>query len=213
MDRTGRDDRRWLVPGVLLVAAWSAVGARDLFTWAFELGPGFAALAFLVAVYPVFPLSRAVCVLALVHFLVLAVGAKYTYAEAPPGEWMRSAFGLDRNPFDRVGHFMQGFVPALVAREVFVRKTPLRPGRMLFFVTSCFALAFSAFYELLEWWIVLAFYPDAGPEWLGHQGDPWDAQADMLMALIGAVLSQLLFSRLQDRQIAGISATSSAPAP
>lgn len=213
MRSAGRDDRRWLVPAALLVVAGSAVGTRDLFTWAFELVPGLLALGVLVAVYRRFPFSTVVCALALVHLVVLAVGAKYTYAEAPPGEWMRSAFGLDRNPFDRVGHFMQGFVPALVAREVFLRRTPLRPGGMVFFVTVCFALAFSAFYELLEWWVVLGFYPDAGPEWLGHQGDPWDAQADMLMALIGAVLSQLLFGRLQDRQVARLSATPSAPAP
>lgn len=196
-----RDARTWLVPAVLLIVAGSAVGARDLFTWAFEIVPGLLAVGVLVAVYPRFPFSNVVCVLAVVHILVLAIGAKYTYAEAPPGEWMRSVFGLARNPFDRVGHFMQGFVPALAAREIFLRRTPLRPGGWLFFLTVCFALAFSAFYELLEWWVVLAFYPDAGPEWLGHQGDPWDAQADMAMALAGSILSQLFFARLQDRLV------------
>lgn len=155
----------------------------------------------LAAVSPRFRLSRLLYAVVAVHFVVLAAGAKYTYAEMPLGIWFRDTFHLSRNHFDRVGHFFQGFTAALVTREILVRWTALRRGRIAAFLSICAALAFSAFYELVEWRWVVAFYPDQGPQWLGMQGDPWDAQGDMFMALCGAVLAVGALSRLHDRSI------------
>ena len=154
-----------------------------------------------MVVYGRFRFATVVYIVAIIHFLVLAIGGKYSYAESPIGFWMQDLLGLERNPFDRVGHFMQGFTPALVARELLLRTTKLERGGWLRFIVVSICLAFSAFYELLEWWWVILFYPDAGPDWLGHQGDPFDAQADMLMAALGASLALLLLSRLQDRKM------------
>ncbi|HQU44684.1 MAG TPA: DUF2238 domain-containing protein [Pirellulales bacterium] len=131
-----------------------------------------------------------------------AIGAKYTYAEAPPGNWLRDAFGLDRNPFDRVGHFAQGFTPALIAREVLVRVGEVRRAWLVLLLSAAVPLAFSALYEIVEWGWVLAFYPDQGPEWLGMQGDPWDAQWDMFMALVGAAAALVCLGPLQSRWLA-----------
>jgi putative membrane protein len=170
-------------------------------TWCFEILPGGVGVLVLAAVSPRFRFSRLLYAVAAIHFVVLAVGAKYTYAEAPPGNWFRDAFHLSRNHFDRVGHFFQGFTAALVTREILVRWTALGPGRIAAFLSVCVALAFSAFYELLEWWWVTAFYPDEGPQWLGMQGDPWDAQWDMCMALCGAIVVAAVLSRFHDRSM------------
>lgn len=191
---------------VALATAWSAVGAHDYATWFFELLIGAAGIVALVVIAPWFRFSPLVYVVAAAHFVILAVGAKYTYAEAPPGEWMRDAFGLERNPFDRVGHFAQGFTPALIAREVLVRVGQVRRGWLANVLSVSVALAFSALYELLEWGWVMAFYPDKGPDWLGMQGDPWDTQWDMLMALLGAVAALVSLGRLQNRWLPGSNA-------
>lgn len=151
-----------------------------------------------------FRFSGLVYLLVAVHFTILAVGAKYTYAEMPLFNWLRDAFGLARNYYDRVGHFAQGFFPAIIAREILLRSTPLRPGKMLSFLAASVCLAMSGFYELIEWWVVLVFYPHSGPEWLGLQGDPWDAQQDMFMALLGAVLALALLSRAHDRSLVSL---------
>lgn len=198
------DRRVPLAAATLAILAWSAIGVHDRWTWAFEIGIGLVGVAALVAIYPRFRFTDVVYGVVVVHFLVLAVGAKYTYALSPPGEWLRSWFGFERNHFDRVGHFMQGFAPALIAREVLLRRTGLVRGGWLALLVVAFCLAFSAFYEIVEWWVVLAFYADAGPEWLGHQGDPWDAQWDMTMALAGAVLAIATLARRQDAQLATI---------
>lgn len=187
---------------VALATAWSALGAHDYATWFFELAIGATGIAALAAFAPRFRFSPLIYLVAAVHFVILAIGAKYTYAEAPPGEWLRHAFGLDRNPFDRVGHFAQGFTPALVAREVLARVGEVRRGWLLNVLSVSVALAFSALYEILEWLWVMAFYPDKGPEWLGMQGDAWDAQWDMFMALLGAVAALALLGRLQNRSLA-----------
>jgi putative membrane protein len=138
--------------------------------------------------------------------VVLATAAHYTYEQMPVFNWIRDALGLARNHFDRVGHFFQGFTPALVARELFARTGIVRPGRMLAFIAVCVSLAVSAFWELLEWWVVVLFYPDAGMEWLGVQGDFWDAQWDMFLALVGALTALAAFSRLQDRSVEALAA-------
>lgn len=195
------DARVWMLASVGIILLWSLVGVADLPTWLFELVVGLAGIGILATTYSRFRFSSVVYIVAVFHFLVLAIGAKYTYAEAPIGFWIQDILGLDRNPFDRIGHFMQGFTPALVSRELLLRTTKLKSGKMLSFLIVSISLAFSAFYEIVEWWVVVLFYPNAGPEWLGMQGDPFDAQADMLMAVIGAILALLLLSRLQARQM------------
>jgi putative membrane protein len=134
------------------------------------------------------------------HVLILVYGGYYSYARTPLGNWAMKTFDLSRNHYDRLGHFVQGFVPALVAREILVRRSPLRPGKWLFFLVSCVALAISACYEFVEWWTAV-LGGQAATDFLGTQGDPWDTQWDMFLALIGAVTGQLLLARAQDRQL------------
>jgi putative membrane protein len=183
---------------------WSAIRPTDYGVWIFELSLGLAGVVFLVATRRLFPLSGLVYVLAAIHFVILACGAKYTYAEMPLFNWLRDVFHLSRNHFDRVGHLAQGFIPAMFVREFLRRKGALKPGPLLGFLCVSVCLAFSAFYEILEWWMVVRFYPSSGPEWLGMQGDPWDAQEDMLMALIGSTTSILALSSLHERSMAAI---------
>ena len=139
--------------------------------------------------------------LVFVHALILVLGGHYTYAHVPLGFRLQDLLGLARNPYDRIGHLAQGFVPAIVAREILLRVTPLRPGKMLFFLVCCVCLAISAVYEFIEWWAALALGQGAH-EFLGTQGDEWDTQWDMFLALVGAAAAQLLLGRLHDRQLA-----------
>jgi putative membrane protein len=136
-----------------------------------------------------------------VHSLILMLGGHYTYARVPLGFWMQEAFGFARNHYDRIGHFAQGFVPALIAREVLLRRTPLRRGGWLFFIVSSICLAISACYEFIEWWSAV-IGGSAATDFLGTQGDPWDTQWDMFIALIGSIVAQLTLARVQDRQLA-----------
>lgn len=192
-----------MVYGVALICTiWSGIRPYDRFTWFFELALGFAGIAVLTATYRRFRFSYLVYVLVAVHFAILAVGARYTYALNPLFDWLKDALGLARNHYDRVGHFAQGFFPVMVVREILLRCTGLERGKMLAFLCVNVCLALSAFYELIEWWVVALFYPDEGPNWLGMQGDPWDAQWDMLMCLSGAILALLVFSRVHDRSMA-----------
>jgi putative membrane protein len=194
------------VPAVLLAAvaavvALSGVGPKDRLTWWLEIAPILIAVPILVATWRRFPFTPVVYVLVALHAAVLAVGGHSTYAEVPLGFWVRDLLGLARNPYDRLGHLMQGFVPALVVREVLLRTSPLRRGKWLFVLGTGVVLSLSAVYELVEWWtaVILGQGADA---FLGTQGDPWDTQWDMFMCLVGAVLAQLLLSRVQDRQLA-----------
>ena len=196
------DDRRWVIPSIVIITIWSYIGHLDLATWVFEIIVGLLFLLILTATYPRFRFARTIYVVAVFHYLILAIGGKYTYSESPIGAWLQDLMSLERNPFDRIGHFMQGFTPAIVARELLLRQTPLRRGWTLRGIILSISLAFSAFYEILEWWMVVVFYPGVGPEWLGHQGDPFDAQADMLMAIIGAICALVCLSQLHDRQMA-----------
>ena len=191
------------------VLAWSAIRPWSYDVWAFEIAAGVIGVAVLAATHRRFPFSNLVYLLAGLHFAVLAIAAKYTYAEMPLLNWLRDALGLSRNYYDRVGHFAQGFVPAIVVREVLLRTTGLRRGKMLFFLCACVCLALSAAWELLEWWMVVIVYPSHGPEWLGMQGDVWDAQWDMFMALVGAVAALALLSRRHDRSMAAAGTTTS----
>jgi putative membrane protein len=155
----------------------------------------------MVATYERFPLTGLLYVLIAVHALVLILGGAYTYARVPLGFWLQDWLGFARNPYDRIGHLMQGFVPALVAREILLRGGYVAGRRMVAFLSVCVALAISAFYELIEWWSALAFGQGA-EAFLGTQGDPWDTQSDMFCALVGAAAALLLLSRYQDRQMA-----------
>ena len=189
-----------LIAGAVLLVL-SGIGARDRTTWWLEVAPILIAAPVLALTARRFPLTPLAYRLIFVHALILMLGAHYTYAEVPAGSWVERALGLARNPYDRLGHFAQGFVPAIVAREVLLRRSPLERGKWLAFVVMAVSLAISALYELVEWWAAL-IGGAAADAFLGTQGDQWDTQADMLMALLGAATALLGFSRLHDRQIA-----------
>jgi putative membrane protein len=188
----------WALTVLALVV--SLLRTEDRFTWFMETVPAMLGLALMWATRASFPLTRLLYWLIFVHSLVLILGGTYTYAKVPLGEWMKEAFGFTRNHYDRIGHFMQGFAPAILAREILVRRSPLAGSRWLGVLVFCVCLAFSAFYELIEWWAALAV--GAGAEaFLGTQGDPWDTQTDMFLAAIGAIAALVLLARAHDRQL------------
>ena len=190
-----------LLAVVLAVLAWSGVAPHDRFTWLLEVAPVLIGVPVLLATGRRFPLTPLLYTLLAVHACILMVGGKYTYAEVPAGFWVSEALGLARNHYDRLGHFAQGFIPAILAREILVRTSPLRGSRWLPFVVVAFCLAFSAFYEMIEWWTaVLA--GASSTAFLGTQGDVWDTQWDMFLALIGVASALLVLSRAHDRQLA-----------
>jgi len=200
------------MPLALLVSAtllliWSGIAPRDRVVWFMETAPAMAGAAVMLATYRRFPLSSVSYVLVWVFACILIVGGHYTYAEVPIGDWVKDALGQERNHYDRVGHFFQGVIPALLARELLVRTSPLRAGRWLFVACVSVALSISALYEMLEWWFAVVFGGDQASDFLGSQGDVWDAQNDMLMALIGGASSYLICGRLQQRQIDALSST------
>ncbi len=184
----------------LAVLVWSAIAPHDRFTWWLEVAPALIALVVLAVTRRSFPLTPLVYVLILAHCVILMVGGHYTYAEVPAGEWARAWFGWERNNYDKLGHFAQGFVPAMVAREILLRLAVVSSRAWLAFLVTCFCLAFSAFYELIEWWA--AVLSETGAEaFLGTQGYAWDTQSDMFWALLGAVSALLLLSSWHDRQL------------
>ncbi|MFF3544864.1 DUF2238 domain-containing protein [Streptomyces platensis] len=194
-----------LLGAVLLALALSGLQPHDRATWLMETCWVIVGLPVLVATRKRFPLSPLLCCLLAAHALVLIVGGHYTYAEVPVGHWLQDALDLSRNPYDRFGHLMQGFVPAILVRELLVRTSPLRGSAWLAPLTVCACLAFSAFFEMIEWWAALAG-GSAADAFLATQGDQWDTQWDMACALLGAVVSLLLLSRLHDRQLARLGA-------
>ena len=206
--RPPRPAEAWVLVALVAVAlVVSGLLARDRMTWLMEVVWVIVGLPFIAWRWKAFPLTLVLSVLLVLHALVLIHGGMYTYAQTPLGFAMRDAFramGFDavRNPWDRLGHFMQGFVPAILARELLVRCTPLRRGAWLAYLCIAAALSFSAFFELLEWWAALAMGADADA-FLATQGDVWDTQWDMFMCLCGACVSLLLLSRLHDRQLGG----------
>ncbi len=181
--------------------AASALAPYDRATWWMEVAPVLIVAPVLLATHRRFPLTPLLQVLIAVHALVLIVGGAWTYARVPVGFWLQDVLALDRNPYDRIGHFMQGFVPAIAAREILLRQRVLRAGGWLFFVVICICLAISAAYELVEWGAAVALGQGA-EAFLGTQGDPWDTQNDMAMALLGALAAQLALGRWHGRQLA-----------
>ncbi len=193
--------------GLLLLLAATAVALvisgmhpYDRTTWVLEVLPVLVGVPLLIATWRRFPLTPLVYWLLFVHALILMLGGHYTYARGPLGFWVQDLLDLGRNHYDRLGHFAQGFVPAMLAREILLRKTPLRRGGWLFFLATSVCLAFSAFYEFTEWWAAV-IGGSAADAFLGTQGDVWDTQWDMFLALVGAVTAQLLLSRWHDRQL------------
>lgn len=187
---------------MLVVSAltlWAPPAGR--LSWCLEVGPGLALAFVLAAVYRRLPLSHFVYVCVFLHLLILVYGGYYTYALTPLGNWAKQAFDLSRNHYDRVGHVALGVFPCFLAREVLLRRTPLARGGWLFFLVCSVVLAFAAFWELLEWWVTLLVASDVGQAFLGSQGDIWDAQWDMLLALLGALAALPLLSRAHDRSM------------
>jgi len=186
-----------------LLALLALSGARpyDRATWLLEVFPIIIALPVMWATYRRFPLTTLLYACIFLHAVVLMVGGAYTYARVPLGFQLADLLHLERNPYDKIGHLFQGFVPALAAREIFIRGRYVRGRRMLAFLVVCVAMAISAVYELIEW-LAAVMFGDGAYDFLGTQGDLWDTQADMLFALIGAVVALLLFSRFHDRQLA-----------
>jgi len=183
-----------------LVLLWSGVEPLERGTWWLEVAPVLIGAPALVLTYGAFRLSPLLYRLLLLHAVILMVGGHYTYARVPVGFWMQDLLDLSRNHYDRIGHLAQGFVPAILAREILVRLSPLRRGGWLFFLVTTVCLAFSAFYELIEWWVAL-LSGEAADAFLGTQGYVWDTQSDMLLAFLGAIAALLVFSALHDRQI------------
>jgi putative membrane protein len=186
-----------------VVLAWSAWRPHDYFTWFLEVFPALIGVALVIALRRRFPLTPLLLVLLAVHAVILMVGGHYTYALVPFGFWMQDAFGFTRNHYDRIGHFAQGFVPAILAREILIRRDVVRGRGWLFTIVISICLAFSAAYELLEW-SVAAFTGEAAEAFLGTQGDVWDTQKDMALAAVGAASAQLILGRVHDRQLAGL---------
>jgi putative membrane protein len=211
---TAAETREAIALAVLAVVARvaSGIGPTDRGTWWLEVAPVLIALPLLWFTWRPFRFTPLVYRLIFVHALILMLGGHYTYAHVPLGFWLQDLFDFARNPYDRIGHFAQGFIPAMIVREILLRRSPLGEtmrrgpspsfgGKWLFFIVSCICLAISAVYEFIEWWAALILGQGA-QEFLGTQGDPWDTQWDMFMALVGAVTAQLLLARIHDRQLA-----------
>ncbi len=192
-----------LLAGVAVVLVASGIHPADRLTWVLEVLPVLIAAPLLVATHRRFPLTPLAYWLIAIHAVILAVGGHYTYARVPLGFWMQDGFGFERNHYDRIGHLMQGFGPAIIIRELLLRTSPLVPGKWLFTLIVFTVLGVSATYEFTEWGAALV-NGDAAAAFLGTQGDPWDTQWDMFLAGCGAIASQLVFARRHDRQLAAI---------
>jgi putative membrane protein len=194
----------WTISGIVFI--WSYIGCVDRLTWIMEVAPVILGTIVLIAIYPSFRFSRLVCWFLCIHAIVLMIGGHYTYAEVPLFNWLRDTFDLSRNYYDRVGHFLQGFVPALIAREALIRLEVIKRSRWLNFVIVCICLAISAAYELVEWQAAV-WTGSKADAFLGTQGDPWDTQWDMAMALIGAFAAIVFLPKIHDRSMKGLHST------
>ena len=180
---------------------WSAINPKDQFTWFLEVTPAIIGLILLILTYKKFPLTPLLYTLILIHMIILMVGGHYTYAEVPLFDWIREVLDQSRNNYDKVGHLAQGFIPAILARELLLRKQIVQGSKIwLNYIILSIILAFSAFYELIEWWVALGTGEDA-EAFLGTQGYLWDTQSDMMYALIGGILALVFLSRLHDKQL------------
>ncbi len=186
-----------------LVLVWSGVQPLERGTWWLEVAPVLMGVPVLVVSYSRFRLSPLLYRLLFLHAVILMVGGHYTYARVPAGFWVQDLLDLSRNHYDRLGHLAQGFIPAILSREILLRLSPLRPGKWLIFLVVCVCLAFSASYELIEWWAAL-LGGDSAESFLGTQGDVWDTQWDMFLALLGCVSAQVLLGRVHDRSMEAI---------
>ena len=200
MPRTSAGYEIALLTALAAVLIWSGISPHDRFTWFLEVAPVLIGVPILVYIWPRFRFTRLVYTLLWIHAVILMVGGKYTYAMVPFGFWLQDVFGFARNHYDRIGHFAQGFIPAMLAREVFIRCSPLRGSRWLPFMVVCFCLAFSALYELIEFWTALAA-GEGAEAFLGTQGDVWDTQWDMQMALVGAIVALVTLSKVHDAEL------------
>jgi len=184
----------------ILVFIWSAINPKDTFTWFLEVAPAIIGLGFVIYAFKHFPLTPLLYVLILIHCVILMIGGHYTYAEVPLFDWLKFEMDWERNNYDKVGHFAQGFIPAILAREILMRKQVVNGQAWTNFFSVSVALAFSAFYELIEWWVAL-LSEEAAESFLGTQGYVWDTQSDMGWALFGAILALITLSRMHDRQL------------
>lgn len=192
-----------LLLATVALLALSGFGPTDRLTWYLEVAPVAIGVPLVLLTWRRFPLTPLLYRLLFIHAAILMLGGHYTYAQVPLGFWFQDLFDLSRNHYDRLGHLAQGFVPAILAREILIRRSPLDGSRWLSFVAVSICLAFSAFFELFEWWVALALGMDADA-YLATQGDPWDTQWDMFLALVGAIAALLTLAKLHDRQIAGL---------
>ena len=183
------------------VLVWSVIDPKRLLTWFLEVVPALIGFVVLVMTYRRFPLTSLLYVLITIHAIILMIGGHYTYAHVPLFDWIRDTFGFSRNHYDRVGHFAQGFVPAMIAREVLIRTSPLKEGKWLFFLVVCICLSISAMYELIEWQYAVIKGGESADEFLGSQGDIWDTQSDMALALVASIIALLLLSKWHDKLI------------
>jgi len=206
---TNRHTRLWptiaWLCGFFAVFTWSAIAPKDSLIWTLEVAPAVIALVVLAYTRRRFPLTTLAYILILVHAWILMVGGHYTYAEVPLFDSIRDVFAQTRNNYDKVGHFVQGFIPAIITREIIIRNALVRTGFFTAFFTVCFCLAVSAFYELIEWWVAL-LSEQAAEAFLGTQGYVWDTQSDMGWALLGAIIALLTLSRVHDKQIEKLTA-------
>ncbi|MES2012242.1 MAG: DUF2238 domain-containing protein [Pseudomonadota bacterium] len=190
----------WLSTILVLSFAWSAYSPLSRLTWWLEIAPILIALPILILTHQRFAFTQLAYVLMLMHAIILLIGGHYTYAEVPLFNWLREVFDLSRNYYDRVGHFAQGFVPAIITREILLRNSPLVRGRWLFFIVCSICLSISAVYEFIEWWVAV-YEGGAADAFLGTQGDVWDTQWDMFVALLGAIAAQCFLVKAHDKQL------------
>ena len=182
------------------VLIWSAIYPHDPFTWFLEVLPALLGLVILAVTFRNFRFTRIAYWLILMHSIILMIGGHYTYAEVPLFNWIRDMFHMSRNNYDKMGHFAQGFIPAIITREILIRKSPVKKGKWLFFMVVCICLALCVFYEFIEWWVAV-LSGTAAESFLGTQGYVWDTQSDMFIALVGAIAALSLLSKIHDREL------------
>ena len=200
MRTASRTELVFLLAVTVLGLAVSGFRPFDLLTWFLEVFPVLVAIPLLWATRSRFPLTRMLYWLIALHALILMIGGHYTYARVPLGAWAQEMFDFSRNHYDRIGHIAQGFIPALIVREVLLRRSPLVRGKWLFFLVTCVCMAISVVYEFIEWWTAV-IGENASVEFLGLQGDVWDTQWDMFLCTLGAIAAQLMLAGVQDRQL------------